>query len=63
MGDRPDPDPAGGSGHDGGGAWCRLLRCALEKNALSRELLERWREQGFDIDALRECLDEICDHE
>jgi hypothetical protein len=62
-GDRPDPDPTGGSGHDGGGDWCRLLRCVLEKDAFSREMQERWREQGFDIDSLRECLKEICAHE
>jgi hypothetical protein len=40
-----------------------LLRCVLEKDAFSREMQERWREQGFDIDSLRECLKEICAHE
>jgi hypothetical protein len=59
-GDRSDPNPATGSSHDGPGGWCKLLRCALEKDAFSRELQERWREQGFDIDVLRECVKETC---
>jgi len=61
-GDRPDPGEDGDGGHGGSGDWCRLLRCALEKEAISPQLQERWREQGFDLDTLRACLDRVCGH-
>lgn len=53
-GDRPDPDP----GADG--EWCRLLRCILDKGAISPELQARWRKQGFDVEAVRACLKGVC---
>ena len=62
-GDRPDPEPQGGSEQDSGLDWCHLVRCALDKDVFSRELRERWHQQGFDLDTLRECLAGICDHE
>ena len=63
-GDHPDPDPGdrGDSGHGGDGEWCRLLRCVLDKEAISPELHRRWRKQGFDLDAVRACLEGICGH-
>ncbi len=59
-GDRPDPEPGGrGDSHEGGD-WCHLLRCLLENGAVSDKLRERWREQGFDLDALRDCAERAC---
>jgi hypothetical protein len=59
-GDRPDPDPGEDPGHGGTPEWCRVLRCLLEKDAISPRLQEQWHEQGFDLDALRGCLERIC---
>jgi hypothetical protein len=62
-GDRPDPDPGGGdSGHGGGGEWCGLPRYVLDKEAISPELQKHWRGQGFDLDAVRACLEGVCGH-
>ena len=59
-GDRPDPDPSGGTGTttlltDGDDA----LRCALEEDAFVQQLQGCRRDEGS-IDSLRNCLREVC---
>lgn len=55
-GDRPPDVP--GDDRPGGGTtdWCELITCLRRSGALSDELVERWRKQGVDIDALHKCL-------
>ena len=39
---------------------CELLRCLLGEDVLSRELLERLRAAGLNIDELVKCIDSHC---
>lgn len=58
-GDTPPPRP-----DDGGGAGstccCDLLGCLLSERVLSRELEERLRKTGVNLDAVRHCLKAHC---
>ena len=40
--------------------WCRLLECVLGGKTFSRELLERVKRAGIDVDSVRRCLKETC---
>ena len=42
--------------------WCRLLECVLGGKNLSRELLERLKRAGIDVDSVRRCLKDTCRH-
>jgi len=42
--------------------WCDLLNCLVGEKVLSPELVKRWREQGIDVEALRDCLGRHCGH-
>ncbi|MET0982776.1 MAG: tyrosinase family protein [Telluria sp.] len=56
-GDRPDPPPPRDTGKEG---WCQLLMCLLGEKTLSRELEERLRNEGVNLDSIRHCVRGIC---
>jgi hypothetical protein len=56
AGDQPS-QPPGGTGTD---EWCRLIQCLLSEKNLGRELEERLRKQGVDLDGIRRCLKDSC---
>jgi hypothetical protein len=39
---------------------CALLHCLLRRDLWSRDLEERLRKAGFDLDGLRKCLEQAC---
>ena len=48
----------------GGGAQscaCGILRCLLGRDVISRDLLERFREMGLNIDGLMKCIESGCE--
>ena len=51
-GDRPYAPPRS---HDTD-RWCQLLACLLGEKAISSKLNERLKKEGFDLDAMRQCL-------
>ncbi len=57
-GDVPYTPPGGNDRPE----WCDLLGCLLGEKVLSAELVERWREQGINVEALRDCLGRHCGH-
>ncbi len=40
--------------------WCRLLACLLSEKNLSRELQERLKRGGVNVDAIRHCVQVFC---
>jgi hypothetical protein len=42
------------------GEWCELLTCLLGEKAISRELEERLRKEGLNIEGIRRCLRTHC---
>lgn len=42
---------------------CELLRCLLRGDVLSRELLERLRAAGMNLDELAKCIESYCDRD
>ncbi|MCI0741169.1 MAG: tyrosinase family protein [Gemmataceae bacterium] len=55
-GDRPYEPP-----RDAGKAdWCRFLECLLNGKNLSRELQERLKKEGINLDGIRECIRAYC---
>lgn len=68
-GDQPYPGSGGGGGPGGGPGgggpgggpdWCDLLRCLLGRDAISDELVRRLQADGFNIEAIRKCLEAHC---
>ena len=55
-GDRPDVPPRDTDHCD----WSRLLNCLLNETPLSRELEERLRKEGIDLNAIRRCVKAAC---
>jgi hypothetical protein len=55
-GDRPD-QPLQDTGKDG---LCQLLTCLLSEKNLSRELEERLRKEGINLDGIRHCVRAFC---
>src|SRR5262249_5399218 len=58
-GDTPPPRPGNG---DAGNTCCNLLDCLLGQRVLSRELEERLRHAGVNLDAVRHCVKTHCRH-
>lgn len=54
----------GGPGGPGGGSgrpdWCDLFRCLFAAGVISPELAKRLKDNGFDLDRLRDCLARHC---
>jgi hypothetical protein len=46
-----NPPPVGG-----GDSWCEFLSCLLKGGVIDKELIERLRRLGFDLEALHKCL-------
>jgi len=40
--------------------WCQLLACLLSEENLSRELQERLKKDGINLDGIRHCVKEYC---
>lgn len=40
--------------------WCRLLACMLKEKNLSPKLQKRLKEEGIDLDGIRDCLKAFC---
>jgi hypothetical protein len=58
-GDRP-VEPPRDTGQEG---WCQFLSCLLGEKTLSRELEQRLRKEGINLDGIRQCLRTSCgDH-
>lgn len=55
-GDRADQPPR----DTGTEAWCQLLMCLLGEKTLSRELEERLRREGINLESLRHCVRTFC---
>jgi len=56
-GNRPTEPPKDA---DPGHELCGVLRCLLSEKVLSRELEERLRKAGIELDALRHCVNGVC---
>lgn len=55
-GDRPDVPPRDADHCD----WSVLLKCLLSERSLSKELEERLRKEGIDLNAIRRCVKDAC---
>ncbi len=55
-GDQPYQPPRGTSKDD----LCRLITCLLNKKNLSKELEERLKKQGINLDGVRDCVTTFC---
>ena len=56
-GSNQPPTPPRGNDID---RWCAFLSCLLNEKAISSKLEERLKKEGFNLDAMRRCLEGAC---